>query len=90
MFSECVVFSACAIGLPGLLGPRLLCPLGHQRDRETCPEVAGQDSKLRSCPILPGRAGEPGHEGLSEVLVILQPNTGGEREVGGEGCAGEG
>jgi len=27
---------------------------------------------------------------LSEVLVILQPNTGGERNVGGKGDAGEG
>lgn len=108
VFSRCVIFSPCTISLPSLLGPKLLCPPGHQRDQETCPEVTGQDSKLRSCHIVPGRAGyfsgeqvapakrcpgggcEPGHEELSEVLIIFQPNTGGEREAGGEGGAGEG
>lgn len=108
VFSRRVIFSPCTISLPSLLGPKLLCPLGPQRDQETCPEVTGQDSKRRSCHIMPGRAGcfsreqvapakhcpgggcEPGHKELSEVLISFQPNTGGEREAGGEGGAGEG
>lgn len=107
-FSRCVIFSACAIELPSLLCPRFLCPLGHQRDQETCSEGTGQDSKPRSCCIQLGRAGcfsrgqvpstkccptgicQSWHEGLSEELVILQPNTGGGREAAGEGGAREG
>lgn len=107
VFSRYVTFSVCTIGLLSLLGPRLLCLLGHQRDQEIYSEVTRQDGQRRRCHILRGRADcfssgqvgsanccpgggcEPGRKGLIEELVILQPNTGGEREVGGEWDAGK-
>lgn len=45
---------------------------------------SGQVASAKRC----SEGSEPGREGCSEVLVIPQPNAGGEREVGDGGWGG--
>lgn len=92
VFSKGFMFSACTMSLPSL------DYFAHWVAREIS-GVTRQDSKMRSCHILPGSfssgqeasAGwdgcEPRHRGMSEGLVILNPAWGAKGGGVGEGLS---